>query len=676
MGPRCEGQLPGARNPYRRRVMRPEAVPADVLFEPLQIGSLTLRSRVVMPPHSSAIGNLWGTDAEAERAIAYLRRRAQGEIAWATMPGRVSNIVPTGFEPQGLSAVIKTPFRFDNYVERTGRFVDMMHEEGALAATQLTLNGGYPHAPSSRFGQKVNSLAPHVLSEREIDLFVEEYAFSSQQAYRAGIDVLELHMNHEDLTMQFASAAVNGRDDGYGGSLTNRLRFPLRILRAAREAMGADRVLGVRFNGEDAMFFSREEGVEIAQHLVATGLVDYIHVVHGNTWGNPSYIQPHFYDEGAWSGIARSYRGALEVPVLYTGLVATAERAAEIISSGDADAVGMARAHVADPDLLVVAKRGGHPARPCVGVNDCINRRYTDGLPFACGVNPHAGDEVDGEWPGERKAPDGTVTVVGGGPGGLEIAGLLAEAGADVVLFESRSELGGQLAIAANAPSWGRYGTYLDWQRQRLARLGVDVRVNSPFTSEHLDTIPEGSHVVFATGSVDNPTEVPGADLPHVHTATEVLGGSQPLGGSVVVVAHEDHLQPFAVAEHLAAGGATVTMLYQAHVPGQLLGRYSVGAVLGRMDALGVRVEIMSEVTAIAPAHVEVRNTYSGREFTIEGVDHVVLACGGISQASLFEHAQSAGRVRAHIVGDAYAQRRLVNATRQALAVASEICER
>lgn len=647
---------------------------AEALFQPLEVGALTLRSRVVMPPHSSAIGNLWGTDDEAATAIAYLRRRASGGLAWATTPGRVSNIVPTGFEPQGLSAVITTPYRFENYVERTGMFVRAMHEEGALAATQLTMNGGYPHAPSERFGQKLNALAPHALSEREIDLFVDEYAFSAGQAFRAGIDVLELHMNHEDLTMQFASAKVNGRSDSYGGSLENRLRFPLRILRAAREAIGADRVLGVRFTGEDAMFFSREEGIEIAAAIEQTGLIDYVHIVHGNTWGNPSYIQPHFYAAGAWADTARAYREALGVPIIYTGLVATPERAAEIVGSGDADAVGMARAHIADPDVLRKAKNGSASAvRPCVGVNDCINRRYTDGLPFGCGVNPHAADERDGEWPAGRTGPV-SATVVGGGPGGMEIAALLAEAGTRVTLHESRNALGGQLAIASHAPSWDRYRGYLDWQEARLASLGVDVRLGAEFGAEDLDALVDGAHVVFATGSAERRPEIPGADLPHVVTAGEVLEADLRLDGRVVVVAHEDHLQPFAVAEHLAANGSDVTMLYQSPGPGQLLGRYSIGGVLGRMDTLGVRIEIMTEAVGIAPGRVDARNIFSDREWSLTDVDHVVFACGGVSRAALFERAQAEGRIRAQLVGDAYAQRRLVNATRMALAVAKEIC--
>ncbi|KAB1645341.1 FAD-dependent oxidoreductase [Gulosibacter chungangensis] len=647
-----------------------------MLFEPLQIGALTARSRVVVPPHSSAIGNLWGTDSEAEQAIAYLRRRAEAGVAWTTMPGRISNVLAPGFEPSGLSAVITTQYRFDNYVSRTSQYVDAMHDAGALAATQLTMNGGYPHAPSTRFAQKINAQAPHVISSHELDTLIEEYRFSAGQAFRAGIDVLELHMNHEDLTAQFVSARTNGREDEYGGSLKNRLRFPLAVLRAAREQIGPDRVLGVRFNGADELFYDLDEGVEIANAVAATGLVDYFHIVHGSTWGNPSYIQPHFFDLGKWSTDARAYRQALDLPIIYSGLVATPARAAEIISSGDSDMVGMARAHVADPDLLVKAKAGS-PAlvRPCIGANDCINRRYVDGLAFGCAVNPHAADERDGDWPAGRTGPREAI-VVGGGPSGLEIAALLAEAGTSVTLHEASDALGGQLRSTAQAPSWERYGQYLDWQLARIQRLGIDVRLNSTFDEAALEQVADGVNVVFATGASERRPEIPGVDLPHVHTAREVLDHKLALEGNVLVIAHEDHLAPASVAESLAASGARVTMAYQTHVPAQLLGRYSVGAVLGRLDELGVRVEIMTEVTAIHEGRVSARNIYSGREFELPEIDHVVLACGGTSEAALFERAQAEGRVQSHILGDAYAPRRIVFGTRQALVLAKLICER
>lgn len=647
--------------------------PTDVLFEPLRIGPLTARSRVIVPPHSSAVGNLWGTEQEAEQAVAYLRRRAEAGVAWTTMPGRVSNVLAPGFEPSGISAVVQGPFRHENYVERTGRFVSAMHAVGALAATQLTMNGGYPHAPSARFAQPVNALAPHAITTDEIRLLLDEYRFSAARAADAGVDILELHMNHEDLSQQFLSRAINVRTDEYGGSLENRTRFAVNALAAAREQIGPDRVVGVRMNAADPRFYTVDEGIEIAQHLATTGLVDYFHIVFGSTWGNPSYIQPHFFRPGQWAPLAASYKSELPVPVIYTGLVDSATRAAEIVSAGDADMVGMARAHIADPDVLANAKRGATAqTRPCVGVNDCINRRYVDGLPFGCAVNPHAAVEVDGDWAANRITR--RLAVVGAGPAGLELAALAAEAGAAVTLFDRAHEIGGQLLMASSAPSFGRYRDYVTWQRRRLARLSVGVQLGMEMRAESPELAASDLTVVVATGARDRIPSIPGVEGSNVFTARDVMHG-RVAGDDIAVVVQDDHLAPFAIAEKLAIAGARVTMFYATHVPGQLLGRYSIGSVLGRMDDLGVRIRIMEEVVSISDGAVHVRNVYSGRADTVNAFDAVVLACGGESESHVFEGLRSAGRDEVYIIGDAYAPRRLVFATRQALAVAKLLAD-
>ncbi len=639
-----------------------------VLFEPLRIGALIARSRVIVPPHSSAVGNLWGSEAEAAQAVAYLQRRAEAGVAWTTMPGRVSNVLAPGFEPSGISAVVTGPFRYDDYVERMSRFVSAMHAAGALAATQLTMNGGYPHAPSARFAQPVNALAPHAISAKEIRLLLEEYRFSAARAAEAGIDIVELHMNHEDLSQQFLSPSINVRTDEYGGSLENRTRFAVSALTAAREQIGRGRALGVRMNAADPRFYSLEEGIEIAQRLAATGLVDYFHIVFGSTWGNPSYIQPHFFRPGQWSPLAARYKAELPLPVIYTGLVDSAERAAEIVAAGDADMVGMARAHIADPDVLAKAKRGASAeVRPCVGVNDCINRRYVDGLPFGCAVNPHATRELDGEW--GRTRIHRRLLVVGGGPAGLETAALAAEAGATVTLYERAPEIGGQLLAASSAPSFGRYADYLGWQARRLARLGVRIELETEICPDSSELDSPDTTVVVATGARDRVPPIPGAGGPKVFTARDAMSGRVE-GEEIALVVQDDHLAPFAIAEKLAVAGARITMFYATHVPGQLLGRYSIGSVLGRMDDLGVRIRIMEEVVEISEGSVHVRNVYSGRPDVVSGFHATVLACGGESESGLHESLSVGGRGEVYIVGDAYAPRRLVFATRQALAVA------
>jgi 2,4-dienoyl-CoA reductase-like NADH-dependent reductase (Old Yellow Enzyme family) len=643
--------------------------PISSLFEPIRVGALTARSRVLMPPHTSAIGNLWGTEDEAAQNLAYLKVRADAGIAWATIPGRIGNVLNTGFEPSGMSAETRGVFRLPQYEDRVRRFVDVMHDAGALAATQFTMIGGYPHSPSAIPSSPFSFLAPHELTAREIRLLVEEYALSGRAAAAAGLDVFELHMNHDDLHEWFISPLTNQRQDEYGGDLPRRLRFTIDTLQVLRDAAGPDRSLGVRMNmfEHDEKGYDLAGGLEIAAALEATGLVDYFHMVQGTPWGNPSYIQPHFHEPASWAQHARRYKERLSVPVVHSGLVNSAQVAAQIVHSGDADMVGMARAHVADGELLRKARNGGPAPRPCVGGNDCINRRYVDGLPFGCAVNPHAGRELDGPWGLRRIAR--RLVLVGGGPAGLELAALSAEAGAEVIVLERTEAVGGQLRTAARAPSFARYGEYLDWQEQRVRDLDVDLRLGVTYDEREHAELTAGAVLVFATGARERVPGILGVDAPHVRLSRDVLDGRATAGGEVAVVVQDDHMAPLAVAELLATQGAAVTMLYSTQTPAPLLGRYIAGSAIGRLDSLGVRIRTMEEVIGIEADAVVVRHIYSGRRERLAGFDHVVLSCGGASEAAAYEQARAC-RDDVHVLGDAYAPRRLVFATRQAMALA------
>ncbi len=373
--------------------------------------------------------------------------------------------------------------------------------------------------------------------------------------------------------------------------------------------------------------------------------------------------------------MAGALKAALTIPVVHTGRINGPDVAERVLAAGHADIVGMARAHIAEPRILDKA-RAGRPSeiRPCVGGNECISRRYVEGLGFACAVNPGTSHEVEGprlRVPGRR-----SLLVVGGGPAGMELAALSRESGFDVTLWEAEGELGGQLRYAAMAPRHEMYAAYLDWQGRRLRDLAVDVKLGHRAVADEVAAV--GADVVaVATGATPRVPPIPGADGPSVVDVRDVLAGRVAVGPRVLVVAQDDHVAPLSVADLLSGRGHEVVLTYATAGPAPLLGRYIVGGILGRLDAQGVRMRFMEEVVRLsgtgagtgAGTEAVVRNVYSLREETVGGFDSVVLACGSVSDSTLYDDLKA--RLPAvHVLGDAYAPRRLVFATKQAYALA------
>lgn len=650
------------------------------VFRPITIGRMRLRNRVMVPPHGSGIGNLWGTEEQAETHIAYWESRAQDGASWIDgVRGRVRNVTIPGFETGGYGAETLGNYRQPHYVERVGEMARRLHLAGAVVTSQLTVIGGVPQAPGSRVSSPMVSSRPHAMTRADIAEYVAEYAYSAGRARQAGLDGIELHLNHDDMLEWFLSSATNDREDEYGGPLENRARFAVETLRAVREAAGDDFTIGVRFNLREEMpeGYDAAGGVEIAQLLEATGLIDYLHAVVGSPWGDPSYIQPQYYDAAQWSEPAGHVRQAVSLPVVYAGRVNTVDVAERVLAAGHADVVGMARAYLAERDLLTNARAGRtRDSRPCVGGNDCISRQYAEGLPFSCAVNPQVSTELRGRWGqdwGVAERPR-ELLVVGGGPAGMELAALAAESGHRVRLWEAVDSLGGQLRCVTGAPSFERYGEYLDWQARRLARVGVEIRLGHRASAD--DVAVAGADVVaIATGATPYRPPIPGIEQPHVLTADRVLDGAVTVGSKVAVIARDDHLPPLTVADTLSRQGHEVTVVYGAAQPGQALGRYILGGILARLHRQHVGFRQLEEAVAVLPDGLRVRHVYTFEEQNLTGFDSVVLACGGESDAWLYDELQ--GRLpELHVLGDAFAPRRLTYATRQAAALAELLTSR
>ncbi|MFN8173366.1 MAG: hypothetical protein U0R65_16080, partial [Candidatus Nanopelagicales bacterium] len=248
------------------------------LLSPITVGTMPLRNRVMMPPHTAPLGPLWGTDEQAAQNIAYIRRRCEAGVAWiVNITGHIDNLFVPGFTPVGIGARTSGYFRLPHFHDRVRAYTEAIHAAGSFTTVQLVSQGGLPNAPSATLSSPVLNAVPHVLDRDEIQWYVQEFGWSAHAAQRAGADGIDLHLNHDDLMEWFVSPLVNSRDDEYGGSLDNRLRFVREILRDIRERCGSDFTVGVRLNmfEEAPGGYDLEEGIEIARRLEATGMVDY-----------------------------------------------------------------------------------------------------------------------------------------------------------------------------------------------------------------------------------------------------------------------------------------------------------------------------------------------------------------------------------------------------------------
>ena len=490
------------------------------IFSPIRVGTMSLGHRLVVPPHSGGGGALLGTEEQFDRMCRYWLARVEGGMQWVGGgPVFVRNPLIPGFEPSGIGANADGFFRHPAFTDRLGRYMDRLHAAGGFGTVQMVLQGGMPIAPSQTLSGHLDHAIPHRLDLDEIAWLIAEYGNRQSSPRKAGADAIELHSNHDDVLQWFLSPRTNQRDDQYGGDFAGRRRMVKDVCAAIRGHVTRPVTLGLRLCLDERIDggYGVGECAAFVEAFTADGTVDYFSLDIGSNWGSPSYVPIGTHPEGEWAVLAGQVKAATHLPVVYAGRVVHPRVAEAILAAGHADLVGMARALIADP-RLVSKTRAGRRAdiRPCIAVNDCINRRSGENLPFACSVNPDAGREFEGPT---AKARYGPRRAGGrGGPGRDRGRRPRRRARAPGNAARTRDRIGGQLAVAALARMNHQYADWIQWQQRRLRQLGVTVELNHQASADDVLTRDPGV-IVVATGARPRVPEIPGVDLPHVVTS-------------------------------------------------------------------------------------------------------------------------------------------------------------
>jgi N-methyl-L-proline demethylase len=567
---------------------------ADPLLEPFKLGPLTLRNRIMSTSHEPA----YAEDGKPKlRYQLYHEEKAKGGIA-LTMIGGSANVSldsPSTFGQLyvGHDSVIP-------YLQQTS---DRVHRHGAAIMSQITHMGRrtiwndadwLPTISSSPLREPAHRSFPKTMEDFDIARVVADFASAARRCQEGRLDGVELSAHSGHLIDQFWSPRMNQRDDEYGGSFENRMRFALEVLTAVRAAVGPDFLVGVRMTAAEMADngLTADDCIDIGQALQISGQVDFISLVTGSATSEVELsrqILPMGTPLAPYLPIITAYKSKVDLPLFHASRIADLPTARHALREGHIDMVGMVRAHIADPHIVAKLERGEEERiRPCIGVSYCLNRIYV-GLDALCLHNPATGREETIPHVSPPAAHRKKVVVVGGGPAGLEAARVAAERGHQVTLLEASDKVGGQIRLASRA-SFRRHDllSIVHWLEAEIRTLGGTIRANVFAEADDVLAL-EPDVVVVATGGLPKvPALTGGEEL--VTSSWDILSGDAKPRGSVLVYDEHGGEQAISIVERLATSGAAVEMVTPdrmvAHdvtgsvYPGYLAALYEQGVTL------------------------------------------------------------------------------------------------
>ncbi len=665
----------------------------DPLFEPIRINQLEVKNRIYLPAmHLAMAQNFQVTD----QLVEFYAERARGGAGMITVG--YATVDDLSGNTQNIGA------HLDEFIPGLARLAAAINDNGARSAVQLNhagrynfsffLNGKQPVAPSP-IASRMTKETPRELSRDEIKDIIRYFAEAALRVQKAGFHAVEVLSGTGYLISEFLSPLTNKRQDEYGGSLENRMRFGLEIMQAIRQKVGPAYPVIVRMNGNDFMpgGQGRLELQQYAKALVVQAGVDALCINVG--WHEARVPQiVTSVPRGVFAYLARGIKELVSVPVIASHRINDPATAREIISDGMCDMVAMGRSLIADPFLPEKTRSGRedeivHCIACAQGCFDNLFKLKT----VECLCNPKAGREKEART--FKPEPSKKVLVIGGGAAGMSAALSAAERGHAVTLYEKSDRLGGQLYLAAAPPGREEFAELARDLAKQVSLSNITVRLRQQVDEALIDA-EKPAAVIIATGAVPIAPPIPGSDQPHVVQAWDVLQNKAHVGKRVVIVgggavgvetalflAEKGTLSgeavkfllvnraedPETLYQLATRGTKEVILIEMLEAIGKDIGRSTKWAMFQDMDRCNITRLTATKALEITPGGIKIEGPQGVEEIQ---ADTVVLAVGSKSYNPLVEIVQKKGLPHL-IAGDAQRVAQAIDAVHQGFKAGREI---
>lgn len=583
----------------------------------------------------------------SEKTIEHYRLRAAGGPAMIIMEAH-------GVAPEGVVSNHQARIYDDRFIKDISRAAAVIKNEGCIPAIQIHHAGRQvpsrvinrkPFAPSHLPCPSIKGEV-EPLSIKGIEKIITQFGDAAERAKAAGFELIEIHGAHGYLINQFLSGFSNVRQDEYGGTTEKRSRFAKEIIKEVRKRVGPDFPLSFKISAQEFVpnGLTTEESIEVLKLLIPEGL-DVIQVSAGND-ATPEWIcQSMFMKQACLVESAAKIKSAIDIPVMVVGRINDPELADNIIKENKADIICIGRGLLADPEFPKKAKAGRlEDIRKCIACNTCMQSIFRNGK-IECLVNPTLGREK--ELILKPAAKPKKVVVVGGGPGGLNVARIASKRGHFVDLYEKNSQLGGQLLLA-NKPYFKKeLNQLLEYLLTQIKKEKVNCHLNHEITLKEINTL-NPDVIIIATGSIPFMPPIKGINNLNVLTVPEILNGSVTLNGKNIVVLGGGSTG-CEIALDLSQRGCNVTIVEQ--LPG-----------------IGTQIEAVTKkmiIKGLKENRVNILTSHTLKEITSDGVyvvdnnkkksfiecDQLVVSTGNKPDNKLSDELKNKG-IETYVLGD------------------------